>query len=269
MSLEPRDLDEIVTGANAVADQAGALLLRGLDEPKTIEHKGEVDLVTEYDRRAQDVIARGLADRFPGFGLLAEEDGAARGTDAATTWIVDPLDGTTNFSHGHPLFAVSIGLEHEGRLVAGVIDVPALGSRFWARLGGGAYRDGRPISVSATDDLDRALLATGFPYDRRTADDDNTRELIALMKRCQGVRRGGAAAIDMAFTACGIYDAFWEPKLHAWDLAAGTVIVREAGGSVTDYAGDPVDIRAGWVVASNGPVHQQVLEVIRRARSDI
>ncbi|MBW2275984.1 MAG: inositol monophosphatase, partial [Deltaproteobacteria bacterium] len=191
MTLEPRDLDEIVTGAHAVADQAGALLLEGLHGPKTIDHKGDVDLVTDYDRRAQDLIARGLAERFPGFALLAEEDGAPGDSAATTTWIVDPLDGTTNFSHGHPLFAISIGLEHEGKLVAGVIDLPALGSRFWARTGSGAFQDGKSISVSTNEDLNRALLATGFPYDRRKSTDDNTAELVALMKRAEGVRRGG------------------------------------------------------------------------------
>jgi len=268
MSLDPRDLDEILDALQPVADEAGALLLEGLHGPKTVTHKGDVDLVTDYDRRAQDLIARRLAERFAGFGLLAEEDGA---TDDGrlTTWIVDPLDGTTNFSHGHPLFAVSIGLEHEGELVAGLIDAPALRARFWARAGGGAFRDGRRVRVSSTDELDRALLATGFPYDRRTADDDNTRELVALMKRCQGVRRGGAAAIDLALTACGVYDGFWEPKLHAWDLAAGAVLVREAGGRVSDYSGGELDVRAGWVVASNGLIHDAVLTAIGAARSSL
>lgn len=267
MTLDARQLDEILAAVRPIADAAGALLLEGLDGPKTVDHKGEVDLVTDFDRRAQDLIADELLKIYPDFALLAEEDGAPTVAGATTTWIVDPLDGTTNFSHGHPLFAVSIGLEHEGELVLGVIGMPALGSQVWARSGGGAFRDGKPIRVSTTADLDRALLATGFPYDRRTANDDNTRELVALMKRCQGVRRGGAAAIDMALTACGVYDGFWEPKLHAWDLAAGAVIVREAGGRISDYEGEPLDVRAGWIVASNGLIHDAVLDTIRRARA--
>jgi myo-inositol-1(or 4)-monophosphatase len=269
VTLDPHELDEILDAIHPIADEVGALLLRGLDGPKTVDHKGEVDLVTEFDRRAQDLITTRLERRFPAFAVIAEEDEQPTGAVSPTTWIIDPLDGTTNFSHGHPLFAVSIGLEHEGELAAGVIDAPGLGSRFWARAGGGAFRDGRPIQVSATNDLGQALLATGFPYDRRTANDDNTREFVALMKRAQGIRRGGAAAIDLALTACGIYDAFWEPKLHAWDLAAGVVIVREAGGRVTGYEGDPVDIRHGWIAASNGLIHDAVLETIRIARAEI
>lgn len=269
MTLEARELDEILDALGAVADEAGSMLLEGLDRPKIVNHKGEVDLVTEYDRRAQELIVRRLQERFGGFALLAEEEGAIGDAESRSTWIVDPLDGTTNFAHGHPLFAISIGLEHEGQLAVGMVDMPALGSRVWARRGGGAFRDGRPIRVSAVDDLDAALLATGFPYDRRTANDDNTRELKALMKLAQGVRRGGAAAIDLALVACGVYDGFWEPKLHAWDLAAGVLIVREAGGRATDYAGAAVDIRAGWIVATNGSIHDKVIEAITAARADL
>jgi myo-inositol-1(or 4)-monophosphatase len=269
MTLDSRQLDEILAAIHPIADEVGALLRGGLDGPKTIDHKGEVDLVTDFDRRAQDLIAGRLSQRFPEFALIAEEGEERAAEEPATTWIVDPLDGTTNFSHGHPLFAVSIGLEHHGELVAGVIDAPALRSRFWARAGGGAFRDGKPVRVSATADLDQALLATGFPYDRRTARDDNTREFVGLMKRAQGIRRGGAAAIDLALTACGVYDAFWEPRLHAWDLAAGVVIVREAGGKVSGYDGEPVDIRSGWIAASNGLIHDAVLETIRVARADL
>lgn len=269
MTLGAQELDEILNALGAVADEAGALLLEGLDRPKTIDHKGDVDLITEYDCRAQELIARRLRERFPDFALLAEEDGATGDESAHSTWIVDPLDGTTNFSHGHPLFAISIGLEYEGEIAAGIVDMPALGTRVWARSGGGAFRDGRPIRVSAVDDLDAALLATGFPYDRRTADDDNTRELKALMKRAQGVRRGGAAAIDLALVASGVYEGFWEPKLKVWDLAAGVLIVTEAGGRATDYSGAPVDIRAGWIVATNGLIHDAVLEAIAAARADL
>jgi myo-inositol-1(or 4)-monophosphatase len=266
MNVGAHDLDEILAAMVATADEAGALLLDGLDRPKSIDLKGEVNLVTEYDRRAEELIADRLGSRFPEFSMLGEEAGATGDERAEYTWIVDPLDGTTNFSHGHPLFAVSIGLERRGSLVAGTVSIPALGATVSARVGGGTLRNGEPVRVSATDDLDRSLVATGFPYDRRTAVDDNTCELVAFMKRSQGVRRCGAAAVDLALVACGIYDGFWEPRLHPWDLAAGAVLVAEAGGRTSDYSGDPLDIRSGWIVASNGLIHEAMLEVIAAAR---
>jgi myo-inositol-1(or 4)-monophosphatase len=267
MTLGARDLDEIVAEIVATANRAGTLLLGGLDRPKTIDRKGEVDLVTEWDRRAEELIRRELDDRFPGFAMLAEEEGASGSESAEYTWIVDPLDGTTNFSHGHPLFAVSIGLEHGRSMVAGAVAIPALGTTAWSRAGGGAFRDGRPIRVSTTSALDGALVATGFPYDRRTAHDDNTAEFVAFIKRSQGVRRCGVAAIDLTLVASGIYDGFWEPRLKAWDLAAGVLLVSEAGGYVTDYQGAPVDIRAGWIVASNGLIHDEMLRVVEEVRA--
>lgn len=267
MTADHAGLDEILKDMRSVAAEAGALLLDGLDRPKNVVHKGEVDLVTEYDRRSEELIADRLSRRYPGFAFLGEE-GGPRG-EATSMWIVDPLDGTTNYSHRHPVFAVSIGLRRGDAMVAGVIAMPALETTVWARAGGGAYCDGEPISVSKTAQLDKALLATGFPYDRRTASDDNTRELVAFMKRSQGVRRCGAAAADMAMVARGISDGFWEPRLHPWDLAAGQVIVEEAGGVVTDYEGGPLDLERGWVVAANPSLHPAMLEVISTTRVEI
>ena len=266
MSLDGAQLDEILEAARSVADDAGALLLDGLGRPKRVAHKGAVDLVTDFDRRAEELIVRGLERRFPAFGALAEEGAAAETADRETIWIIDPLDGTTNFSHGHPAFAVSIGLEHRGRLVAGVIAMPGLGDAVWARRGGGARCARGPVRVSSAEALDRALVATGFPYDRREVEDDNTREHRAVLKRAQGVRRCGAAAVDLALVARGVYDAFWEPRLHAWDLAAGVVVVEEAGGRTSGYDGEPVDVRRGWIAASNGLVHEELLAVLAGVR---
>ena len=266
MTLSPAQLDEILERALAVAGQTGDLLLDGLNKPKEIVHKGQVDLVTQYDRRAEELIYEALSSSFPDIGMLAEEGGQKGNTDGYAMWIVDPLDGTTNFSHGHPVFAVSIGLQCEDHQVLGVIGMPALGMTVWARAGGGAFCNGEPISVTQTRDLGKSLVATGFPYDRRTADDDNTREYRAFMKNALGVRRCGAAAVDMAFVARGIYDGFWEPRLHPWDLAAGTAIIQEASGRVTDYSGEDLDVHRGWVVASNGLIHSSMLETIERAR---
>jgi myo-inositol-1(or 4)-monophosphatase len=267
MSFSRTELAELADVAAAVADEAGSMLLDGLDRPKSVELKGEVDLVTEYDRRAEELIARRLAERTPGFGLIGEEGVAAPTPADVPAWIVDPLDGTTNYSHGHPCFAVSIGLEHDGELLAGAIAIPALGALYRAHAGGGAACNGQPLRVSRTTELDRALVATGFPYDRRRVADDNSRELVAFMKRTQGVRRCGAAAVDLALVARGVYDGFWEPRLHAWDLAAGVVIVREAGGRATDYEGRPPDIRDGWIVASNGTLHRQMLDLLAATRA--
>jgi myo-inositol-1(or 4)-monophosphatase len=269
MSFDPGELRELSAIASAIADEAGAMLLAGLDRPKSVSLKGEVDLVTEYDRRAEELITERLGERTPGFAVIGEEGAPDPEDPGETAWIVDPLDGTTNYSHGHPCFAVSIGFEHRGDLLAGAIAVPAVGDLLAAHAGGGATCNGRPIRVSSTAELDRALVATGFPYDRRQVDDDNSRELVAFMKRTQGVRRCGAAAVDLALVARGVYDGFWEPRLHAWDLAAGVVIVREAGGRATDYAGQAPDIRSGWIVSSNGLVHQAMLEVIASARAGL
>jgi len=267
MSLARTELAELAALAGETAAEAGAMLLEGLHRPKSVELKGEVDLVTEYDRRAEDLIGARLAARTPGFTLIGEEGAPDVAAADAPAWIVDPLDGTTNYSHGHPCFAVSIGLEHRGVLLVGAIAIPALDELLTAHAGGGATCNGQPIRVSATAELDRSLVATGFPYDRRRVDDDNSRELVAFMKRSQGVRRCGAAAVDLALVARGVYDGFWEPRLHPWDLAAGAVLVREAGGRVTDYGGAELDIRAGWVVASNGSIHSRMLEVIEGVRT--
>ena len=269
MTLGPVELDEVVAEARAVAADAAALLLAGLGKVSCVAHKGEVDLVTEYDHRSEALIVQRLLDRFPGWAVQAEESGAFGDAAAETTWLVDPLDGTTNFSRGHPVFAVSLGLVHGGELVAGVVTAPALGFSVWARRGGGAFSNGAPAHVSSTDRLEAALVATGFPYDRRTAHDDNTREYVAFVKRALGLRRCGAAAVDLALVARGVYDGYFEPRLHPWDVAAGAVIVAEAGGLVTDYDGAPMDPSRGWIAASNGMIHAQMLSLIREARSTL
>jgi myo-inositol-1(or 4)-monophosphatase len=269
VTLGPIELDEIVSEARAVAAEAAALLLAGLGKATSVSHKGEVDLVTEYDRRAEALIVERLLSRFPSFAVRAEESGVHGDAAAQSTWLVDPLDGTTNFSRGHPVFAVSLGLEHRAELVAGVVAAPALGFTVWARRGGGAFSDNGPIRVTSTERLEAAFVATGFPYDRRTARDDNTREYVAFVKRALGLRRCGAAAVDLALVARGVYDGYFEPRLHPWDVAAGAVIVAEAGGRVTDYEGAPMDPALGWIAASNGAIHDEMLALIREARSTL
>jgi myo-inositol-1(or 4)-monophosphatase len=269
MTLQPRELDEIVAEARACAEEAGALLLCGLGNVRRIDYKGDVDLLTEYDKRSEELIVARLLARFPSFAVCGEEGGVHGDPAADTIWYVDPLDGTTNFAHGHPVFAVSIGLSHRGALVAGVVNAPALGLCAWARTGGGAFANGAPIRVSAIPGIDVALVATGFPYDRRVAVDDNTREYAAFVKRAQAVRRIGAASVDLLLVARGAYDGYFEQRLKPWDIAAGAALVAEAGGRVTDYEGAPLDLDRCWIAASNGLVHDEMLAIVRAARAGL
>ena len=205
---------------------------------------------------------RGLAEPGRRSGGRRAAHGALDGDGAAPRWIVDPLDGTTNFSHGLPFFSVSIACEVEGTLRAAVVCAPALGWTFSAVRGGGAFRNGEPVAVSRTAALERALLATGFPYDRRTSEDNNLAQFAALERRVQGVRRAGSAALDLAMVACGWFDGYWEKKLKAWDVAAGILLVQEAEGRVSDYGGGPVDLQRCEVLATNGPLHGPLMEAL-------
>ena len=269
MSFSEKQLDEILVEARKVAGEAGDLLMEGLAKPKSAEKKGAVDLVTEYDRRAEQLIREQLGRLFPEIGMLGEEEGEQAAGRGSTRWIVDPLDGTTNFVHGQPIFAVSIGLEEQEEITAGVVEIPALRTSVWARRNGAAFCNDRQVQVSRTGELGASLLATGFPYDRRTATDDNTREYFAFIKRAQGVRRCGAAAVDLALVACGIYDGFWEPRLKPWDIAAGILLVSRAGGLCTGYDGEAADLYEGTIVASNGLIHGQMVDAIAKARSSL
>jgi myo-inositol-1(or 4)-monophosphatase len=196
------------------------------------------------------------------------EEGTATGT-GDRVWYVDPIDGTTNYAHGHPFFAVSIALYDGSEGLAGVIAAPALGVTWHGAKGLGAHRNGKRCRVSSKAFLDDALCATGFPYDRREAVDDNLREFGAFIKRTQGIRRCGAAAVDLALVAEGTYDVYWEQRLNAWDTCAGALLVEEAGGRLSDYAGGPADPRSGTLVATNGRLHDAALAVLAEARRDL
>ncbi len=257
MSMDEYDV------AVTAAREAGALLAEGHGRRHAVEHKqAAIDLVTEYDRRSEALVVARLRAAFPGDAVLAEEGGLSGAASARRRWLVDPLDGTTNFAHGLPLFCVSIALEVDGALAVGVVEAPALGLTFAARRGGGATLNGEPIAASDTDALARALVVTGFPYDRQTSDENNFAQFIAFQRRAQGVRRLGAAALDLAFVARGAFDGYWEMKLKAWDVAAGALLVAEAGGRVTGWRGEPPSIDRGAVVASNGRIHDEMLAVI-------
>ena len=246
--------------AVAAAETAGEVLRSGFGREQTVKYKGKVDLVTEVDERAEAVIGEMLRGAFSGYGMLAEEGGRRLG-EGDSRWIVDPLDGTTNYAHGLPIFAVSIALERAGEVVLGVVHDPMRGETYVAERGGGATLNGEPIRVSDTDEPIRALLVTGFPYDR--SDMGTAVELFGrLTELTQGVRRLGAAALDLCYVAAGRLDAYYEKGLHAWDVAAGSLILKEAGGRITDYRGREVDLEGREIVASNGLLHPVLLEAI-------
>ncbi len=251
-----RELEAAISAAR----EAGEVLREGFGCWHSLRYKGEVDLVTEVDEQAERVIKGILLGAFPSYGMLAEEGGWLSGEEDAR-WIVDPLDGTTNYAHGLPIFCVSVALEKAGEMVLGVVHDPMRGETYVAERGGGATLNGEPIRVSDTDEPIRALLVTGFPYDR--ADMGAAVELFGrLTELTQGVRRLGAAALDLCYVAAGRLDAYYEKGLHAWDVAAGSLIIKEAGGRITDYRGRELDLEGREVVASNGLLHPVLLEVI-------
>jgi len=232
----------------------------------TIEMKGDKNLVTEVDKESERLIVEHLLSRFPGHDIVAEEGDYPQG-GSPCRWIIDPVDGTTNYAHGYPWFCSSIGLELEGELVAGVIYNPVYDELFTATKGGGAYLNGSHLSVSARAPLKHSLLGTGFPYDCATDPANNFTNFIAFQKMARGIRRAGAAALDLAYVAAGRLDGYWELKLKAWDVAAGVLMVREAGGVVTTFDGSTYDIFNDRIVASNGMIHDEMVTMLASVAS--
>ena len=242
----------------------GAVLREGIGkirDVRTVGYKSEVDLVTEYDNRSERLIVEAISRQFPRHTVLAEE-GATGGNDPQHRWIVDPLDGTTNFAHGYPICCVSIAYEREGELAVGVVYDPFRDELFRAMRGEGAMLNELPLNVSTTPDLAHSLLATGFPYDR-SALDPVLAQWARLIRSAQAVRRDGAAALNLCYVAAGRFDGFWEGTLQPWDAAAGALIVREAGGLVTDYQGRNWTLGERSIVAVNGtPLLKEVLAAL-------
>jgi myo-inositol-1(or 4)-monophosphatase len=220
------------------------------------------DPVSAADLRAEATLRDMLAAARPEYGFLGEEGGLVQGVDEGFTWIVDPLDGTANFLCGLPLFAVNVALVTGGKVIAGVTHLPMLDETFWAERGGGAWLNGMPIHVSGQSDLLRSILAVGIPFAGKPRHAQFVAEMERLTPRVLGLRRLGAAAVDMAYVACGRFDAYWEQSLNAWDMAAGVVIVEEAGGVVTDTLGRPIDLFGGTVLASTPQLHPDILEAL-------
>jgi len=250
--------------ATQIAREAGGILIQKLGAAR-ITNKGDIDLVTEADIASEELIIEKIRSHYPQHGILAEESGEAVmvGTQRSEwKWIIDPLDGTTNYAHGYPCFCVSIGLERAGEMELGVIFDPMRNEMFAAERGQGATLNERRIRVSSVEDLNSAMLCTGFPYNVRERP-DFAREFANFTLRAQAVRRDGSAAIDLAYVACGRFDGFWEDGLNAWDMAAGVLLIKEAGGRVTNFQDEALSIYTKKIVASNGLVHPSMLEVLR------
>lgn len=242
----------------AAARKAGRSLIRDFGEVEQLQVsiKGPANFVSNADHKAEDIIFRELNKARPDYAFLMEERGEVAGADKTHRWIVDPLDGTTNFLHSNPLFAISIGLEREGQLVAGVIYNPASDELFTAEKGKGAYMNDRRLRVAARKKIEDALVTTGIPHRGREGHPRFLSEIERLMREVAGIRRTGSAALDLAFVAAGRFDAYWEHNLKPWDLAAGIVIVREAGGFVSNLSGAANILETGDILAANPALHK-------------
>ena len=252
------------------AGKAARALVRDFGEVEQLQvsRKGPADFVSTADLKAEQTIRAELTKARPSFGLLMEESGATSGRDSSQRWIVDPLDGTTNFLHGIPHFAISIAAERDGEIVAGVVYNPVGDEMFWAEKGQGAFVNDRRLRVSARKYLKDSVLGTGAPFLGHGDTDSFQLELSALMPQIAGIRRFGAAALDLAFVAAGRFDGFWETGLNAWDIAAGIILVREAGGYVTEIGGGHNPLTGGSILAANSHLHVQIGKVLRNAHEN-
>ncbi|HYM81392.1 MAG TPA: inositol monophosphatase family protein [Candidatus Limnocylindria bacterium] len=257
----------LLAAAIELARDAGAVLLEGFGRRHAPERKGRTDLVTEFDRRSERLLLDGIRRRFPDHAVLAEESGAHEGAtaEAQVRWLVDPLDGTTNFAHNYPFFCVSVAAEVAGRLVAAAVYDPVREELFSASLGAGATLNGEPIRVSTIERVEDALLVTGFAYDVREHPEKSVPLFEAFLVRAQGLRRDGSAALNLCYLAMGRFDGFWEDDLAPWDLAAGVLVVREAGGQVTNYVGGEFRLEGKQLLASNGVLHEEMRAILSAA----
>ena len=251
--------------AEDAARAGGEILIQYFRTNLTIEHKGDVDLVTEADLKAEETIVTYLRNKFPRHNILAEENDYDK-TDSSYCWVIDPLDGTTNFAHGFPWFAVSIALVKDNNIVLGIIFDPIHDLLFTAEQGMGATLNGSPIHVSKQAPLSNSLLATGFPYDRKTSEVNNFDHFYAFQQAARACRRPGAASLDLAYTALGSLDGYWEMKLKPWDIAAGMLLVTEAGGIISNFDSDPITIFSNEILASNGLIHDEMVEILQNGK---
>jgi myo-inositol-1(or 4)-monophosphatase len=251
--------------AISAAIRSGKFIKSHLGRSRIVGFKGDINLVTDCDKKAERQIIRDLKKAYPDFDFLAEEGGGSK-TGSKNRWIIDPIDGTTNFAHGFPFFCVSIALEISKKPVLGVVYDPIREELFVAERGKGAYLNGSPINVSQTKELKNSLLSTGFAYDFKDAKRSNIENFIQFMLRSRAIRRAGSAALDLCYVACGRFDGFWELGLHPWDTAAASLIVTEAGGKVTRLNGLAYSHYDKEIIASNGRIHRSMVNVCREAK---
>ncbi len=258
-------MDKVKNTAFKAAQEAGKLLKERMGNIKQVDYKSAFNIVTDVDKASEKLILQIIKDAFPEDAILAEESGSSV-QKSNRRWLIDPLDGTTNYTHAYPFFAVSIGFELDGKVVFATVFNPVSNEMFWAERGKGAFLNDNQIRVSTVDKLEASLLATGFPPDTGTGSDNNINEFATLTSASHGVRRDGSAALDLSFVACGRLDGFWETKLSPWDIAAGGLIVEEAGGKLTNLTGGPLELTSGYILATNNLIHNQVLESLAQLR---
>lgn len=246
--------------AESLAVGAGRILREHQGKTLRIEYKGEIDLVTEVDRASEAYLRRRISETYPEHEILGEEEGLTS-SGSAYRWLLDPVDGTTNYAHGFPYYCVSVGLEFESRVIVGVVYNPSLDELFSAERGRGATLNGKPLKVSTIEELRRSLLTTGFPYSE-IQKGSNLPHFERFLYLCQAVRRAGSAALDLCHVACGRYDGFWESGLSPWDVAAGSLIVEEAGGRMSNYRGEAFDSYSKELLASNGRLHEAMMGIL-------
>ena len=255
-------MEDYLEAALTAAREAGQMLRENICVSREISYKGEVDLVTNFDKQSQQMIFESLSKSFPDHDFLAEE-GLDQDKGGDFRWVFDPLDGTTNYAHRFPVFSVSIALEWKGQLVCGVVYDPMRDEAFSGIKNKGACLNGKKIKVSEVDDLNRSLLATGFPYDLRESNKNNIAHFNNFLTRAQAIRRCGSAAMDLCYVACGRFDGFWELKLKPWDVAAAALIVQEAGGRLSDFQDNEFSIFSQETLGTNRLIHRQMLDVLR------
>jgi len=266
--MENESMDSFRQPAIEMAKEAGAFLKEKLYTNHSIDYKGAIDLVTEADRISEQIIISRIQNLFPDHDIVAEESAPiTRGSEY--TWIIDPLDGTTNFAHWYPVFCVSIALQQMNQMILGVIYNPMLDELFAAERGRGAFLGENKIGVSSTATLTEGFVATGFPYDVRENSQDALAYFNELIPKAQAIRRMGSAALDLAYLAAGRFDAFWELRLKPWDTAAGWILIEEAGGIVTDLQGEAYCLDSAAIAASNGRIHEELLGALSQASSRI
>ena len=248
--------------AIAAAKKAGAYQKSRWNTQLDIQFKDEINLVTEVDKHSEALIVAHLKEHFPDHDIMAEE-GSGERKDSAFKWIIDPLDGTTNFAHGYPCFCVSIGLEHKGTIILGVVYDPIREELFSATKGNGAFLNNQKIKVSSIKKINEALLATGFAYNIRKTEQNNLAHFENMLMKAQGIRRDGSAALDLCYVACGRFDGYWELNLFPWDVAAGTLILEESGGKTTQFKGSAYSIYDREICASNQLIHEDMIQILK------